>query len=140
MTNTISYNEAVQLDEGTTIKQTRIIEHLSILKDDHHTDDINWFFRLIQNCHHRTESEEIDLGISFNTTMLDTIIAKMMNIDPRLIVKANIIKKYIKDLWSKNKMDTNILDEHIINDIQHRSTIATVLRPSDSQPQPNPTT
>ena len=133
MTNIITYDEAVQLDEETILKQAQIIEHLSILKDDHHTDDKDWFFRLVQNCHHRRESEEIDLGISFNTTMLDTITAKMMNIDPRLIIKADIIKMYIKDLWIKNDLNINILEEHIINDPQYRTVIATILRPSDTQ-------
>ena len=136
--NSIStYDEAVHLDEETILKQSKIIEHLSTLKDEHHTDDKEWFVKLVQNCYHRKESEEIDLGISYNTTMLDTIIAKMMNIDPRLIIKADIIKTYIKDLWTKNEMNVNILEEHIIKDPQYRSAISILLRPSDIQVQLN---
>ena len=41
MSNAITYNKAVQLDKETIIKQTRIIKHLSILKDNYYTDDIN---------------------------------------------------------------------------------------------------
>lgn len=137
MANMSTYDEAVHLDEETILKQAKIIEHLSTLKDEHHADDKEWFCKLIQNCHHRKESEEIDLGISFNTTMLDMITAKMMNIDPRLIIKADIIKTYIKDLWFKNELNINILEEHIINNPQYRSAIATILRPSDAQTQPN---
>ena len=111
-----TYNEAIQLNEETIQNQTNIIEHLSTLKDDHHTDDIEWFRKMLLSCHQGTESEELDLGISFNTTMLDLITAKMMNIDPKLIIKADIIKKYIKDLWLKNEMNIDILEEHIIRD------------------------
>ena len=39
MTNIITYDEVVQLDEKTTLKQAQIIEHLSILKDNYHTND-----------------------------------------------------------------------------------------------------
>ena len=131
MTNISTYDEAVYLDEKIILKQTKIIEYLNTLKDDYHTDNKEWFIKLIQNCYHRKESEEIDLGISFNTTMLDTITAKMMNIDSRLIIKADIIKTYIKDLWLKNEMNINILEEHIIKDSQYRSAIATILRLSD---------
>ena len=126
-----TYNEAIQLNEETIQNQTNIIEHLSTLKDDHHTDDIEWFHKMLLSCQQGTESEELDLGISFNTTMLDLITAKMINIDPKLIIKADIIKKYIKDLWLKNEMNFDILEEHIIRDPQHRTVIATILRPSD---------
>src|SRR5262245_49441444 len=110
MTSISTYDEAVHLDEKTILKQAQIINHLSILKDDYHVDDKEWFFKLVQNCYHRRESEEIDLDISFNTTMLNTITAKMMNIDPQLIIKADIIKTYIKDLWIKNALNTSILE------------------------------
>ena len=64
--------------------------------------------------------------------MLDTITAKIINIDPQLIIKVDIIKTYIKDLWFKNEMNINILEEHIIKDPQYRSAIVTILRPSDA--------
>ena len=51
MINISTYDEAVHLDEETTLKQSKIIEHFSILKDEHHTDDKEWFFKLVQNCH-----------------------------------------------------------------------------------------
>ena len=57
MTNISIYDEAIQLDEKIILKQAKIIKHLSILKDDHHIDDKEWFIKLIQNCHHKKESE-----------------------------------------------------------------------------------
>jgi hypothetical protein len=80
------------------------------------------------------------LGISYITTILNTIAAKMMNIDPRLIVKADIVKKYIMDLWTKNELNTNILEEHIINNPQDRTVLSTILRPNDRQIQTQPDT
>jgi len=129
--STNTYDESIQLSEEATQRQTEIIEQLLTLKDDHYEDDKAWFHKMIHNCHHKIETEEIDLGISFNTTMLDTITAKIMNIDPRQIVKADIIRKYTKELWIKNRLHADILDEHIVKNPSDRLTISTILRPSD---------
>ena len=137
--STNTYDESMQLSEEVAQRQAEIIECLLTLKDDHHTDDQAWFLKMMHNCHQKIETEEIDLGISFNITMLDTITAKIMNIDPRQIVKADIIRKYTKELWIKNEMCMDALDEHIVKNPLDRFTISTMLRPSDHSLQNDPT-
>ena len=119
-------------DDQVEEHQYKLIHHLETLKDTHHQDDIIWFQRLIANSKQNIESEDIDLGILYNLTYLDAITAKLLNIDPRKIIKAAIVKRYIRELWEDNDQPENILESYILSDINSRSLIETVLRPSDS--------
>jgi RNA recognition motif-containing protein len=112
--------------------QHKLIRHLETLKDIHHQDDIKWFQRLIYNSKEDIESEDIDLGILYNLTYLDAITAKLLNIDPRKIIKAAIVKRYIRELWKDNEQPEDILESHILSDDSSRNLIETVLRPSDT--------
>jgi len=58
-----------------------------------------------------------------------------MDIDPRQIAKADIIRQYIKDLWSQNQICMSALEEHIINNPADRQTISSTLRPSEYHTQ-----
>jgi hypothetical protein len=119
-------------DDQVEEHQYKLIHHLETLKDTHHQDDITWFQRLISNSKENIESEDIDLGILYNLTYLDAITAKLLNIDPRKIIKAAIVKRYIRELWEDNNQPENMLESYILSDINSRSLIETVLRPSDS--------
>jgi hypothetical protein len=119
-------------DDQVEEHQHKLIRHLETLKDNHHQDDINWFQRLIYNNRENIESEDIDLGILYNLTYLDAITAKLLDIDPRKIIKAAIVKRYIRELWQDNNQPKEFLESHILNDNNSRNLIETILRPSDT--------
>jgi hypothetical protein len=69
---------------------------------------------------------------------LDAIIAKLLNIDSRKIIKATIVKRYIRELWQDNNQPEEFLESHILSDNNSRNFIETILRPSDtSEPVQN---
>jgi hypothetical protein len=131
-------NSSLPTDDQVEEHQHKLIHHLETLKDNHHQDDINWFQRLIYNNRENIESEDIDLGILYNLTYLDAITAKLLNIDPRKIIKATIVKRYIRELWQDNNQPEEFLESHILSDNNSRNLIETILRPSDtSEPTHN---
>jgi hypothetical protein len=131
-------NSNLPTDDQVEKHQHKLIRHLETLKDNHHQDDIKWFQRLIYNNRENIESEDIDLGILYNLTYLDAITAKLLNIDSRKIIKATIVKRYIRELWQDNNQPKEFLESHILSDNNSRNFIETILRPSDtSEPAQN---
>jgi hypothetical protein len=122
----------VQQDEEIINIQNQLIHHIGNLKDSHHQDDIKWFQKLIHNNQHDIKTEDIDLGILYNFTFLDSIVAKLLNIDLRKIITIEITKRYIKELWEDNKQQSDFLDSHVLNNPQHRNFIEKTLRPSNT--------
>ena len=89
-------------DVNTAKLQNQMIQYIGTLEDPHNLDDRKWFQKLIHNNHHNIESEDIDLGILYNFTYLDTVIAKLLNINIRKIIAIDIIKGYIKEFLKIN--------------------------------------
>ena len=124
--------DALQQDDEIIQLQNQIINHIGTLKDDHHLDDKKWFQQLILNNNIDTETKEINLGIFYNFTFLDSIVTKLLNLDPRKIVSIDIIKRYIRELWSDNNQQQDFLEGHVLNNSQHCEYIERILRPSDN--------
>ena len=73
------------------------------------------------------------MGILYNFTFLDSIVAKLLNIDLRKIITIEITKRYIKELWEDNNQQPNFLDSHVLNNPHYRNFIEKALRPSNTQ-------
>jgi hypothetical protein len=125
--NTIDY---LNQEEEITNLQNQLIQHIGALEDSHLLDDRKWFQKLIHNNLHNEESEDIDLGILYNITFLDTITAKLLNISVRKIITIDIIKRYIKELWETNEQQQGFLESHILDNPQQREFIEKTLRPN----------
>jgi hypothetical protein len=123
--------ESLKQDNNANRLQDQLIQYIGTLKDLHHSDDKKWFQKLIYNNHLNVESEDIDLGILYNFTYLDAIVAKLLNISARKIIEIDIIKGYIKELWETNEQQQGFLESHILDDPQQRESIEKALRPSN---------
>ena len=113
--NTIDY---LNQEKEVINLQNQLIQHIGTLEDSHLLDDRKWFQKLIHNNLHNEESEDIDLGILYNITFLDTITAKLLNISVRKIITIDIIKCYIKELWEANNQQQGFLESHILDNPQ----------------------
>src|SRR6185369_685555 len=124
-------------DDKATKLQNILIQQIGTLEDLHHLDNRKWFQKLIHNNHLDIESEDIDLGILYNFTYLDAIVAKLLNINVKKIIAIDIIKRYIKELWEANKQQQGFLESHILDNPQQREFIEKTLRPSNQNSQTN---
>src|SRR5438552_14776345 len=125
-------SDNTQQDEEIRIIQDQLIQHISRLKDNHHQDDIQWFQKLIHNNHHDIQTEDIDLGILYNFTFLDSVVAKLLKIDLKKIISIEITKKYIRELWKDNSQQIDFLNSHILNNPNNRNFIEKTLRPNNT--------
>src|SRR6185369_4924901 len=80
----------------------KFIQTLLQLKDNHKQEDQQWFQKLLEQNTQNLESIDINAGLLINFTVLDSIIAKLLNFDLKLLAKIKVIEAYINQLWENN--------------------------------------
>src|ERR1051326_8813812 len=102
--------------EATTLLPN-IIEILPLLNDNHNQADREWFHKLL-NHNKKEESNPADIkaDITINITIIDCIVAKLLDMDFRQLAKIKIVKDYLLHLWNDNRCDIELLNRHIIKD------------------------
>ena len=73
-----------------------------------------WFMKLIQDSLEEKINLETDIDLIYNTTIMEDILANMLAIDIKTIVKIRIIHKIITILWIENKWDPSSLNNYIL--------------------------
>ena len=54
------------------------------------------------------------MNLVYNTTVIESILANLLAIDIKIIVKVRMIHKIINTLWEENKWDSNLLNNYIL--------------------------
>src|SRR5438477_11868742 len=92
------------------------------------SENKEWFTKLFQNSLRRQNNIEIDIDLVYNATFMKNLLATLLAIDVKTIVKVRIVYKVIITFWKKNNWDLNVLNNYIINEkpiqndiIQHNS-------------------
>ena len=67
--------------------ETQIIEYLRTLEDNHDAHDQQWIKTLLEDSYNNSSSELSELGTIINITVLDTVAAKLLNINASTAVK-----------------------------------------------------
>lgn len=106
-------------DEANTFGD-QFIQTLLQLKDNHKQEDQQWFQKLLELNSHNLESIDINAGLLINFTVLDSIIAKLLNFDLKLLAKIRVVGAYINQLWESNGGDITKLNDFIICEDQAR--------------------
>ena len=75
-----------------------------------------WFTRLIQNSLNGEACFETELDLIYNATMMDHILATILAIDIKTIVKTKMLHKVIFTMWENKKLDFNILNRYILEE------------------------
>ena len=98
----------------------QFIQTLLQLKDNHKQEDQQWFQKLLEQNTQNLESIDINAGLLINFTVLDSIIAKLLNFDLKLLAKIRVVGAYINQLWESNGGDIIKLNEFIMGEDQAR--------------------
>ena len=113
--NFIQYLETVE--EEYKITENKIIATLAQLTDTNDTESKIWMKNLFNNNQIQVgTSSDIEIGIAINTTVIDSITAKLLNINLGDLIKAKILKEYIITIWTDNGGETDIFHKKIISD------------------------
>src|SRR5271155_3466385 len=75
-----------------------------------------WFTRLIQNSLNDQNCPETDLDLIYNAIAIEHILATLLAIDIKTLVKIRMIQKVITTMWEENKWDMSILNKFILNE------------------------
>ena len=74
------------------------------------------FTKLFQDSLSGRINIETDLDLVYNATIGENILASILAIDIKTIVKIRIVHKAITILWEENKWDLNILNRYILQE------------------------
>ena len=85
-----------------------------IEKHPEESDNKKWFIRLIQNSLSGNNDPEIDIDLIHNATVIENILANMLSIDIRTIVKIRLVHKTICTLWEENGGNLEELNNYIL--------------------------
>ena len=85
-----------------------------IEKHPEESDNKKWFIRLIQNSLSSNNDPEIDIDLIHNATVIENILANMLSIDIRTIVKIRLVYKTICTLWKENSKSLKTLNNYIL--------------------------
>src|SRR5438552_5837355 len=87
---------------------------MCIKKHSEKSDNKKWFIRLIQNSLSDNNDPEIDIDLIHNATVIENILANMLLINIRTIVKIRLVHKIICILWEENGGNLKKLNNYIL--------------------------
>ena len=102
----------------------QIIQALLQCVERHSKDSENkdWLIKLFQNSLTSQNTTEIDSELIYNVTFLENILANILAIDIKTIVKIRMIQKIIWVTWEENQWDTSMFNNYIFNENPTRNT------------------
>ena len=101
----------------------QIIEFLKTLQDNHCECDQQWIRALLESGANNTPSEVVKLGTLIQTTILDTVIEKLLNINPYILTKVALVEDYICQIWKFNNLKRETLYNYILEDSQRQAIL-----------------
>src|SRR5438552_15394381 len=87
-----------------------------IEKHPKESENKEWFIKLIQDSFNGITSPEIDADLFYNATVVENLLANLLAIDIKIIVKVKIVHKIINILWEENNWDITLLNSYILGD------------------------
>jgi hypothetical protein len=96
----------------------QLISMLQHLEDKHNEKDQQWFQKLLDHNSRNLEAPDIEAGLIINLTVLDCIVAKLLNLDIKLLTKIKVVGTYINQIWNGNGGDPTKLTDFIISEDQ----------------------
>src|SRR6185369_6092210 len=112
--------DILSLQNEANLFGNQFIQTLLQLKDNHKKEDQQWFQKLLELNLQNSESVDINAGLLINFTVLDSIVAKLLNLDTKLLAKIRVVGDYINQIWKSNRGNTSKLYEFIMSEDQAR--------------------
>ena len=114
--------------EGNKTIDEYIINLLNNLQDNYSKDDQQWVKTLIEQGANNISPELKELGTLMHTTIMDTVLAKLLGINPNVLARAAVMEDYICEIWGHNNLDKDALYKPILEESQ-RIAIYESLKP-----------
>ena len=76
-----------------------------------------WITRLFQNSINGASNSVTDDELIYNATLVENVMATLLAIDIRVIVKVRMVYKVIVVLWEVNEWDQGLLNSYIVEKI-----------------------
>src|SRR5438552_18412651 len=86
------------------------------------SENKKWFTKLFQNSLGGQNNIEIDIDLVYNVTFMENLLATLLAIDIKTIVKVRMVHKVIITLWEENNWDLNVLNNYIRSE-EHTSEL-----------------
>ena len=75
-----------------------------------------WFTKLIKNSLEGNTEQEIEIDLLYNATIIENILALMLTVDIKTIVKLRIISQIINMIWIENNWNVNLLNSYVLSE------------------------
>ena len=113
-----------------------VLDFLCTLHDNHDIDDQHWIHTLLDHGVSNTTSEVVELGTLIQTTIMDTLLAKLLGISPAVLAKVALVEEYICTIWEHNNLDKQVLYNFILDNPVQREAILNLIQPRKEQTTP----
>lgn len=80
------------------------------------SENKNWFIKLFHNSLNGQQFIEVDTDLIYNATNLENLLAKILKIDIKTIVKLRMVQNMIVTLWKDSQWDLNELNRYTLNE------------------------
>jgi hypothetical protein len=75
-----------------------------------------WFTKLIQNSLAGNTEHETEIDLLYNATVIENILATLLAVDIKTIVKVRMVSKIINTMWAENDWNINLLHSYILEE------------------------
>ena len=101
--------------------EQEILEALLACIEKHPKESENkeWFIKLIQDSLNGNTNSETNEDLIYNATVVENILANLLIVDIKIIIKIKLLYKIINTVWEENNWDVNLLNSYIF---QEKST------------------
>ena len=80
------------------------------------SENKEWLMKLFQDSLNGRTNIETEAGLIYNATVIENILATLLAIDIKLIVKVRMVHKVITTTWEENKWDLGMLNRYILEE------------------------
>ena len=80
------------------------------------SENKEWFMKLFQDSLNGRTNIETEADLIYNATVIENILATLLAIDIKLIVKVRMVHKVITTMWEENKWDLGMLNRYILEE------------------------
>src|SRR5438477_2462601 len=80
------------------------------------SENKEWFIKLIQDSLNGNTNSETNEDLIYNATVVENILANLLAVDIKTIIKIRLLYKIINTVWEENNWDVNFLNSYIFEE------------------------
>ena len=105
----ISHDRVTEIQANINNIEQEVLNTLLQLEDPHSPTARQWIFDLINQHLNEGPTPLLNSGLIFSITVIDNIVAKLLNLNNIEVIKAKMLRRYLKNLWKINDRSKEIL-------------------------------